>query len=113
MSVPKKNNIFNVSDIKNNNPQEEIFENLFKNENLRIERIISSGQFTPENEWLVQDIDEWVILLQGESVLKFYNNQTINLSKGDYIHIPANTKHRVEHTSNEPICIWLAVHYMS
>ena len=106
-----KNNIFDNAIISNADSSEETFEYLLVNDKVKIERIISSGQHTPENEWLEQDIDEWVILLQGKSTLAFHDDQSITLSKGDYIHIPANTKHRVEYTSSDPVCIWLAIHF--
>ncbi|NEO01320.1 MAG: cupin, partial [Moorea sp. SIO3I7] len=32
------------------------------------------------------------------------------LKPGDYLFIKAHQKHRVEYTSAEPPCIWLAVH---
>ena len=47
----------------------EVFETLVSSEGIRIERIISTGQATPEGEWLDQDRDEWVVLLQGAAVL--------------------------------------------
>ena len=36
---------------------EEIFETLLKNRNIKIERIISSGQFTEKGVWYDQDIN--------------------------------------------------------
>ncbi|MFK7907223.1 MAG: hypothetical protein AB8B69_18950, partial [Chitinophagales bacterium] len=48
-------------------PKEEFFQPLLQNKNkdVLIERIISTGQITPENEWYEQAKDEWVVLLQG------------------------------------------------
>ena len=88
----------------------EVFENIFSCDEVVIEKIVSSGQKTPNNQWLMQDKDEWVILLQGNSELSFENGERLTLNKGDYIFIPSNLKHRVESTSAEPVCIWLAVH---
>ena len=51
-----------------------------------------------------------MILLQGEAELSYADGSTIKLSAGDYIFIPARQKHRVDYTSSEPPCIWLAVH---
>jgi len=76
----------------------------------RIERIISSGQITPADEWYDQDADEWVVLLDGEARLLFEGAGEITLKKGDYLLIKAHEKHRVTFTSSQPICIWLAVH---
>jgi len=49
-------------------------------------------------------------LLQGEAELAYADDSRIKLKAGDYLLIPAHTKHRVEYTSIEPPCIWLAVH---
>lgn len=89
---------------------EEIFEPLLEGRNFRVERIVSSGQSTPEGVWMDQDLDEWVALLQGRSVIGYENGVTVELGPGDWIFIPAHTRHRVEFTSPEPPCIWLAVH---
>ena len=48
----------------------EVFEPLIEARGLRLERIVSTGQATPEGEWLVQDWDEWVVLLAGEAKLQ-------------------------------------------
>lgn len=84
---------------------------LFSNDNVTIERIISSGQKTPDNQWLEQERNEWVMLMQGESIVRFISGEEHKLNKGDYVFIPANTKHRVEFTSKNPCCIWIAVHF--
>ena len=104
-------NIFDISKIIPDDV--EVFENILCRDDIVIERIISSGQKTPEKKWLQQDKDEWVILLQGCSELSFENERSVTLKSGDYIFIPSNLKHRVERTSTEPVCIWLAVHMKS
>ena len=91
----------------------EVFENILCRDDIVIEKIISSGQKTPDKKWLQQEKDEWVILLQGSSELSFENERSVTLKSGDYIFIPSNLKHRVERTSSEPVCIWLAVHMKS
>ncbi len=101
------NNIFQLSnDIGN----QEIFETIINSQNLKIERIISSGQTTPEGTWYDQDQDEWVILLQGKATLLYSDNSSIELKPGDYLLIKAHEKHRVIFTSGDPPCIWLAIH---
>lgn len=92
---------------------EETFEKLFQNENLIIERIVSSGQITPEEEWYDQEWDEWVILLKGKAELLFEENERIELSTGDFLHIPAHKKHRVIFTDKKMDSIWLAIHFKS
>ncbi len=88
----------------------EVFEPLITASNLFIERIISTGQTTPENEWYDQAKDEWIILLQGEAELIYEDGSCFQLQAGDYLLIPAHQKHRVTYTSQSPPCIWLAVH---
>jgi cupin 2 domain-containing protein len=89
----------------------ELFQTVISTDDLSIERIISTGQKTPADLWLEQDKNEWVILLQGTAEMEFEKGLKKELSKGDYIFIPKNTKHRVNHTSSDPPCIWLAIHY--
>jgi len=90
--------------------KEELFEPLIPDRGVLIERIISSGQSTPEGEWYDQERDEWVVLLQGEAILAYGDGRIRHLFCGDYVFIPAHEKHRVERTSVHPSCIWLAVH---
>jgi cupin 2 domain-containing protein len=90
-------------------PMAEQFETLAVGHQLWIERIISTGQTTAPGEWYDQDLDEWVILLQGQAELRL-GDRCYPLKPGDYLLIPAHCQHRVEYTSTEPPCIWLAVH---
>ncbi|MBW4619648.1 MAG: cupin domain-containing protein [Cyanosarcina radialis HA8281-LM2] len=101
-------NIFNLS---LELPNEELFEPLLATSNVLIERIISTGQITPLGDWYDQEKDEWVILLQGQAELSYFDGSRKQLAAGDYVFIPARQKHRVEYTSVEPPCIWLAVHF--
>jgi len=89
----------------------EDFYTLFSNDAVTIERIVSTGQKTPENQWLEQEKNEWVMLVQGESLIRFESGEEFPMKKGDYVFIPGNTRHRVEFTSEEPCCIWIAVHF--
>ncbi len=89
---------------------QEYFEPLVSGKNVLIERIISTGQTTPVGEWYDQERDEWVILLQGEASISYNDGSITQLKSGDYIFISAHKKHRVEYTSSEPPCIWIAVH---
>jgi cupin 2 domain-containing protein len=91
---------------------EEIFEEIISSQNIRIERIISKGQFSPENFWYDQDENEWVFLVRGKAVIKFFDeNKPVELKTGDYLNIPSHTKHRVEWTDPDVETIWLAVFY--
>jgi cupin 2 domain-containing protein len=89
---------------------EELFERIAGDEEILVERIVSSGQSTAVGEWLEQDRDEWVALLQGEAELTFADGRGMVLRPGDHVLVPAGTRDRVERTSFEPMCVWLAVH---
>jgi cupin 2 domain-containing protein len=91
-------------------PPTELFETLATGNGLLIERIISSGQQTPSNTWFDQPQDEWVVLLQGEAELGYEDGTSLRLKPGDHVLIPARQRHRVDYTSTDPACIWLAVH---
>lgn len=89
----------------------EIFEDLAKGGGVTIERIISKGHRSPETGWYDQEKNEWVMVLKGEAILLYEDGESINLNPGDYINIPAHTKHRVQWTAPGVETIWLAVHY--
>lgn len=91
-------------------PADELTETLAAGAGVLIERIVSCGQASPPDFWYDQDLDEWVALLQGEAVLAYADGRRLSLAAGDWLLIPAHEKHRVESTSTEPPCIWLAVH---
>lgn len=91
------------------NLENEVFESLVQNDNLRIERIISNGHRSPESGWYDQADNEWVILLKGEAMLSFEQGDDVHLKPGDYLNIPAHCKHKVSWSKTETI--WLAVHY--
>ena len=89
----------------------EVFETLAHKGAVRIERILSHGQATPEGEWYDQDQDEWVLLLAGSAGLLFEGEpEPRRLTAGDYLMIPARRRHRVAWTSTDETTIWLAVH---
>ena len=89
---------------------EEITETFVQAKNVRIERIMSCGQASPEGFWFDQDQNEWVAVIQGAARLQF-EDEIVEMNSGDWVNITAHRKHRVEWTtSNEPT-IWLAVFY--
>ena len=105
---PVNSNIFkNIPD----QLPEELIECIFKRDNIQIERIISKGHITPAEQWYDQDGDEWVMLIQGQAIILYEkDHQTFHLNAGDYLLIPAHTRHRVEWTTPGLHTIWLAVH---
>jgi len=89
----------------------EHFEELLKRPGLRIERIVSTGQASPEGFWYDQPEDEWVVLLSGAAGLRFESEADVReLKPGDWLHIPAHVRHRVEWTDAAQPSVWLAVH---
>lgn len=104
------NNIFNLENISFSS-DEEITDILASSKDVRIERIVSSGQTTSENDWYDQTQNEFVLLLQGEARIGFDNGEEKYLSKGDFLIIPAHARHRVNYTSAQPVCIWLTVFF--
>ncbi len=90
---------------------DELFEVLCKSPNIKIKRIISTGQKTPLGKWYDQKENEWAILLQGFSSIEFESGIVVDLKPGDYLFFASGTKHRVAFTSLNPPCIWLAVYY--
>lgn len=110
MEKKGSNNLF-----KNMPPDilQEITEKILSVENVRIERIISHGQSSPENFWYDQDENEWVIVLRGSAKLLFQEDtEEVLLNTGDYVNIPRHVKHRVEWTTPDEVTIWLAVFYI-
>ncbi|MGE5500211.1 MAG: cupin domain-containing protein [Syntrophothermus sp.] len=93
--------------------QKEIFEILIHNNNLTLERIVSCGQASPEGEWYCQETNEWVILMGGSAAIMFETESEEKiLYPGDYVFIPANTKHRIEWTDKKQKTVWLALHFL-
>ncbi len=90
---------------------QEVVEDLVRSSNVRIERIVSYGHSSPETGWYDQDESEWVIVLDGSGSLLFENGREIVLRAGDYIDIPAHTRHKVLWTDKDRPTIWLAVFY--
>ena len=77
-----------------------------------LERIVSQGQPTPPGEWYNQERDEWVVLLSGAARLRFEGEAgERSLAPGDWMLIPAHTRHRVEWTTPDEPTVWLALHY--
>ena len=89
---------------------EEKFFEIFKNETIKIEKIVSNGQKSPENFWYEQEKSEFVLLLEGFAILEFENREE-ELKKGDCLNIQAYEKHRVKFTSLDEPTVWFTVFY--
>ena len=87
--------------------REEITDILWETDALRVERIVSCGQASPEGFWYDQEEDEWLAVLAGTGEVEFADGRKACLSAGDTLLIPAHARHRVSFTSTEPPCVWL------
>ena len=91
---------------------DEVVDLLLERPGLRIERIVSTGQTTPEGQWYDQEADEWVLVVAGAARLHIEGEPADReLSEGDWILLPAHCRHRVTRTRAEPLTVWLAVHF--
>jgi cupin 2 domain-containing protein len=91
--------------------EHELFEKLLRHKNIKIERIVSQGHTSLENDWYDQKENEWVIVLEGSGSILFASGEEVHLKKGDYLNIPAQTRHKVTWTDPNNITIWLAIYY--
>jgi len=80
------NNLF--GDLPINLP-EELVEVLVEGQGVRIERVISTGQASPEGFWFDPRRAEWVAVLKGEAKLLFEgDDEPVAMKPGDYVLIP-------------------------
>ncbi len=91
--------------------ENEIFEDLLKNDSIRIERILSKGQRSPESGWYDQEENEWVLVLQGSGIIGFEDGTEKKLEQGDFLNIPKRKKHKVTWTDPNNVTLWLAIFY--
>lgn len=87
----------------------EITELLAGSPSARVERITSHGQSSPADFWYDQDEDEWVAVLAGQGTLEWADGSIQQLGPGDWVLIPAHTRHRVAATAPQTPTVWLAV----
>ncbi|MBM3115848.1 cupin domain-containing protein [Jeongeupia naejangsanensis] len=89
---------------------DELFETLAGAGPVRIERIVSNGQTSPEGFWYDQTESEWVVVLQGSARLRFEDeNADTELGVGDHVLIAPHRRHRVTYTA--AATVWLAVFF--
>jgi cupin 2 domain-containing protein len=81
---------------------------------IRIERIVSTGQASPSGFWYDQAQAEFVVLLAGTAGLLIAGESEPRiLHPGNYVHLPAHCRHRVQWTSAEEPTVWLAIHLLT
>jgi cupin 2 domain-containing protein len=77
---------------------------------IRVERVVSHGQYTPPDHWFDQDQTEWVLLVSGRARLEFDGpEEALDLAPGHWVEIPPHRRHRVAWTDPNQPTIWLAV----
>jgi cupin 2 domain-containing protein len=90
----------------------EQFTALLTTPHLRMERIVSTGQASPPGFWYDEEQAEWVLVLAGSAGLLIEGETEPRvLAPGDYLHVPARTRHRVEWTDAAQPTVWLALHH--
>ena len=99
-------NLFDFN--KNDALKSELSDILYEDKYVRIERIVSMGQISPEDFVYDQEEDEFVSVVEGKATLLLTEeNRVVTLVNGDSFMIKAGVKHRVTYTSSP--CIWLCV----
>ena len=90
--------------------RDELVEELVTGSHVRIERIVSTGQRSPDGYWYDQEEREWVVVLKGRAELRFEDETDSRVMlPGDFADIEAHRRHRVETTSSDEPTVWLAV----
>jgi cupin 2 domain-containing protein len=90
--------VINLFDDLPRQADQELFTELLCRNGVRIERIVSTGQFTPTDKPYNQEDDEWVLLLSGSAGLWIEGEGDRDLRPGDHVLIPAYRPHRVRWT---------------
>ncbi len=89
----------------------EVTQELVRDGGMKIERIVSSGQSSPEGFWYDQETSEWVIVLSGRAGLEIEGeDEILEMGPGDYVDLPAHCRHRVAWTAEGEPTVWLAIH---
>ena len=88
----------------------EVSELLLRANGIRVERIVSVGQASPEGFWYDQGEAEWVMVVAGRARLTIAGESSDrHLDAGDAIYLPAGCRHRVAWTDPVQQTVWLAL----
>ena len=91
---------------------EELVQTIVSAASLRVERIVSRGHASPAGFWYDQPQNEWVLLVSGAARVRFEGEaESVAMKPGDYLHVAARRRHRVEWTAPGVDTVWLAIHY--
>ena len=98
----------NIFDLPRLPLKDELTTVLAQSDNVRIERIISTGQCSG---WYDDAQSEFVLLLDGQAEIEYQNGDVIRLDKGGTVLIKPHEKHRVKSTTADPPCVWICVFF--
>lgn len=91
---------------------EEVVDVLRQSGGVRIERIVSHGERSPDGFWYDQGEGEWVTIVKGSAGLQIEGRDgVLTLGPGDWVDLPAGCRHRVAWTADNGPTVWLAVFY--
>ena len=77
---------------------------------VRLERIVSFGQASPEGFWYDQHEAEWVMVLAGRARLAIVGEPEARImGPGDAVFLAAHCRHRVEWMDPDKPTVWLAL----
>ncbi len=89
---------------------DEAVETLLQGEGIRVERIVSHGQASPDGFWYDQPEAEWVLVVSGRARLSIEGEADDRvLGPGDSVFLPAHCRHRVAWTQAGEPTVWLAI----
>jgi cupin 2 domain-containing protein len=89
----------------------ELFSHLVSGSGFRLEKIVSLGHSSPASGWYDQEENEWVLVIEGSARLAFDDGTIVEVQAGDYVNLPAHTRHRVAWTDPDRKTVWLALYY--
>lgn len=88
----------------------EVVDKLLSASGLRVERIVSHGQSSPDDYWYDQDEAEWVMVLSGSARLEIEGEADARaLGPGDAVYLPPHCRHRVARTDPDQATVWLVI----
>lgn len=100
----------NLLEAQSSAREAEVTELLLRGQGIRVERIVSFGQASPEGFWYDQDEAEWVMVVAGRARLTIAGESSDrHLEAGDAIYLPAGCRHRVAWTDPAQQTVWLAL----
>ena len=83
---------------------------LVSGDGVRLERIVSYGQASPEGFWYDQNEAELVMLLAGRARLTIAGETEDHvMGPGDAMYLEAHCRHRVAWTDTSQLTVWLAL----